>query len=548
MRPLLAVLVVLASVVVEMAPAGAEPGRLTGQVVAPTGAPVEGAEVTAGGVSDTTDGSGRFLLEGVDAGDVTVERLAYADRTVAWDGTADWLTIPIVPRALHGIHVAGWVAADPARWDDMLDIVDGTTVDALVVDAKNENGHVYAATDSDVVEAVGSAASDTYDMADVVSEAHARGAYVITRVVTFQDPIVAAARPGWAVIDGATGAPFDKGGQKFLDPTDVDARAFALDLAEEMCRAGVDEVQFDYVRFPDGDLTGALFDGPAGPAGRIDAITTFLAEARALLRPMGCATAADIFGWITHTPGEGGIGQHLESLAGAVDVLSPMIYPSHYSSGWYGFDVPNDHPGPIVTHAARDGRRRLAESDVVLRPWIQDFWYSAGQVRTQIFALDELGLGWMSWNILSEFTVGAYPDESALTAGTTLPSVTTRTLGTSGFWDVPDGHLFAADIGWIAGAGVTRGCNPPYGDFFCPDRPVTRGEMAAFLVRGLEVGEAADAGFVDDDWSVFEDDISRLAAAGITKGCDPPANTRFCPDRPVTRGEMAAFLRRALSP
>lgn len=110
-----------------------------------------------------------------------------------------------------------------------------------------------------------------------------------------------------------------------------------------------------------------------------------------------------------------------------------------------------------------------------------------------------------------------------------------------------DGSIFESDIEKLAAAGITQGCNPPLNDEFCPEERVTRGQMAAFLARAL--GLKDDAGvdaFVDDDWSVFEDAINRLAVAGITNGCNPPENDRYCPYAPVTRGEMAAFLRRAL--
>lgn len=107
------------------------------------------------------------------------------------------------------------------------------------------------------------------------------------------------------------------------------------------------------------------------------------------------------------------------------------------------------------------------------------------------------------------------------------------------------GHVFEADIDWLAAEGVTKGCNPPVNDQFCPDASVTRGQMAAFLVRALSLSEVGP-GFADTGGHVFAGDISRLAAAGITKGCNPPSNTRFCPDDVVTRGQMAAFLRRAL--
>jgi hypothetical protein len=110
-----------------------------------------------------------------------------------------------------------------------------------------------------------------------------------------------------------------------------------------------------------------------------------------------------------------------------------------------------------------------------------------------------------------------------------------------------DDSVFVDEIERLAAAGVTRGCNPPVHDRFCPDDIVTRGQMAAFLVRALGlVGDGGGNRFVDDDGSVFEGDIARLAAAGITRGCNPPTNDRFCPGHPVTRGQMAAFLRRAL--
>ena len=108
--------------------------------------------------------------------------------------------------------------------------------------------------------------------------------------------------------------------------------------------------------------------------------------------------------------------------------------------------------------------------------------------------------------------------------------------------------IFETDIDKLATANVTRGCNPPINDSFCPDNKVTREQMAAFLVRALALTDDGGGNtFVDDNESVFEDDIAKLAAAGITAGCNPPSNDRFCPGEPVTREQMAAFLRRALS-
>jgi hypothetical protein len=115
------------------------------------------------------------------------------------------------------------------------------------------------------------------------------------------------------------------------------------------------------------------------------------------------------------------------------------------------------------------------------------------------------------------------------------------------FTDVSSDHPFHADITWLADEGITKGCNPPANDRFCPDGVVTRGQMAAFLVRALDLPDPGGVDFVDDDGSVFEEAIAALAAAGITKGCNPPTNDRFCPNAAVTRGQMAAFLSRALA-
>jgi len=118
--------------------------------------------------------------------------------------------------------------------------------------------------------------------------------------------------------------------------------------------------------------------------------------------------------------------------------------------------------------------------------------------------------------------------------------------GDAGFTDVGS-SVFEIEIDRLAAAGITKGCNPDEGNTrFCPQQPVTRGQMAAFLVRALGYADQGDADFDDDNGSVFEADIARLATAGVTFGCNPPANDSYCPNETVTRGQMAAFLHRAL--
>jgi hypothetical protein len=109
-----------------------------------------------------------------------------------------------------------------------------------------------------------------------------------------------------------------------------------------------------------------------------------------------------------------------------------------------------------------------------------------------------------------------------------------------------DGHIFETAIEWLDAQGITSGCNPPLNNRFCPNDRVTRGQMAAFLVRALDYGTIGNDYFIDDNGSIFENAINRLRTAEVTLGCNPPANNRYCPNDFVTRGQMAAFLVRAL--
>jgi hypothetical protein len=129
-------------------------------------------------------------------------------------------------------------------------------------------------------------------------------------------------------------------------------------------------------------------------------------------------------------------------------------------------------------------------------------------------------------------------------SGVAKVTITVNAVDDISFTDI-DGSTFTQDILWLAKVGITRGCNPPVNDRFCPDDFVTRGQMAAFFVRGLDLTDRLDDPFVDDDGDTFEADIERMAAADITRGCNPPVNDRFCPDDFVTRGQMAAFFHRA---
>jgi hypothetical protein len=166
----------------------------------------------------------------------------------------------------------------------------------------------------------------------------------------------------------------------------------------------------------------------------------------------------------------------------------------------------------------------------------------------------------VEWLVWSEITKGCNPPENTefcpddfVTRGQ-MAAFMHRALGdvlTAGppvTFEDDDGSIFEDDIEWLAATGVTKGCNPPDNTQFCPNDFVTRGQMAAFMHRALGaiLTPGSPVTFEDDDGSIFEDDIEWLAATGVTKGCNPPDNTQFCPNDFVTRGQMAAFLERAI--
>jgi hypothetical protein len=217
----------------------------------------------------------------------------------------------------------------------------------------------------------------------------------------------------------------DSGEQAWLDASNPDAWEYPLSLAVELCELGFDEIQFDYVRYPtDGDLTQALFAQGYDENSRVGVISGFLTEARSRLNPLGCAVAADIFSVVLSTPDDQGLGQRLEELSTAVDVLSPMVYASHYTSGWFGYECPNEFPGQVVGLALDDALARI-DSPVVLRPWIEDFpflssslgragctaTHSNATVRAQIDAAEERASGWILWNARGNYSEGALGSE-----------------------------------------------------------------------------------------------------------------------------------------
>ena len=391
-----------------------EPVVLTGRVTDATGNGLTAAKVRLGDVEAVTGANGSFRLERAVAGEISVSRPAWMPGTAAWDGLAGTLDIVLEPRVVKALHITGWTPQNLEAWNGLLDLADTTEINALVVDLKDESGRVYYASEVPLAREV-EATREFYQLEGIVDQMKERNLYMIGRIVTFQDPIAARARTDLAIRNG-DGTPFEKNGQYFLDPTDPTARQYAIDLAVETCKAGVDEIQFDYVRFPDGFGSSVQFDGgsaylgayndPEAGAARVAVIAAFLREARDLLNPMGCAVSADVFAITLSVPDDQGIGQRPEDLSEVVDALSPMIYPDHYSDGSFGYENPFDYPFEIVDAALTAGMPRL-QSTAVMRPWLADYYYGPTEVRAEIDAAERHGTGWMLWNANSNHTPGA---------------------------------------------------------------------------------------------------------------------------------------------
>jgi len=380
-------------------PSSATPVIVRGQVVTGAGRePLPGARLTAGGSAVVTGPDGLFELAVQGDGPVEVARPGWQPVEVDPPGDGEELTVELEPLVVRGIRVSRTVAADAGRYRNLLDMADASTVNALVFDTKDETGTVLY--DTGVTKAAElDAIRPVYDPGELLAEATPRGLYAITRIVTFEDEVWAG-RDAEAKLAGA-----------WVDATDQANWAYPLDLAVEACELGFDEIQFDYVRYPAGRTASAVAGRIPGTSDERSAvIAAFLEEARTRLAPMGCGVSAAVFGIVVSSPSDEGIGQLVEAVSPSVDVLSPMIYPSHYNPGWMGFPDPNDHPGPVVARALDDGMARLGPT-TLMRPWIQAFYYNGEQIGAEIQEAEQRGAGWILWNAGGDYRLDWLPTD-----------------------------------------------------------------------------------------------------------------------------------------
>jgi hypothetical protein len=326
---------------------------------------------------------------------------------------------PLAPRKppaqIRGVHVTMALASLPGKLEEYFAF---PGLNALQLDVKDENGDIgFVPSSVPLARSIG-AAKPYYKPRIVARQARKHGVYLIGRVVCFEDPILSAKRPALAVQrrDGSVWA--NDAGLGWTNPYDRRVWDYLVDVGAAAARAGFDEIQFDYVRFPsDGDLSQIVYPGKAKtPQGWV--IAQFLQYASKRLKPLGVRVSVDVFG--LSATRDLGIGQVPRRIGRYVDAIYPMVYPSHYSAGEYDLPNPNDYPAETVASSLRHFQRELYGMDTDVVPWLQDFSlgreYTLADVQAQInAALTGKTAGFLLWNPAGIYSVGALTYEPGTT-------------------------------------------------------------------------------------------------------------------------------------
>jgi len=319
----------------------------------------------------------------------------------------------VAPRETRGVHVTMGLASIPGKLDQYIALrADG--LNTLELDVKDENGRIGFVSGVPALARRIGAARPYYEATRAAAAVHRAGLYLIGRVVAFEDPVLTAARPDTAIETPAGAVWRSRAGLGWANPYDHRVWRYDVDVAAAAARAGFDEIQFDYVRFPsDGDLAAMVFPGSrAEPKGTT--IAHFLAYAARRLHRLGARVSADVFGLAaTH---DLGIGQVPRKISRALDALYPMVYPSHYAEGEFGLTDPDLFPGRTVA-ASLLAFRRAVRGRTRIVPWLQDFSlqhrYGQLEVDDQVAAVRrQHAAGFLLWNPEGVYTTEALAGRS----------------------------------------------------------------------------------------------------------------------------------------
>ena len=325
------------------------------------------------------------------------------------------------PDTLRGLYVNRWAALG-RKLNDLIGVAKRTEINALVIDVKDDRGFVLYRSSVPLAREIGADTADGHWMSAaklraVLDTMAAHKIYPIARIVVAKDPLLARKKLDLAIKRKSDLKPWlDKNGRPWLDPHQREVWQYAVDLAREAHELGFSEVQFDYVRFPDEKrLISETVYPLANGRTRAQVIRDQLGFVRNALKPLGMRVTADVFGLTATDTTDMGIGQRWEMFVDQVDVVLPMIYPSHFARGTYRLRNPNAHPYQTIDHALKDA---IARSDSVpnaasVIPWYQDFTlgaprYGAAEIRAQKKAGYDNGFqSWILWNPKSNYTLAA---------------------------------------------------------------------------------------------------------------------------------------------
>ena len=414
------------------------PNVVSGRVVDGDGKPIATVRVFVEGSAEAveTDAQGRYALPGVpEQGTLIYKMPGYRLGVIPIDAqmTKDVALTPFVARALYAPSA---IFEGAGRLDALLDLVDRTEANAMVIDVKETAGNLYWATDLPEATAVGSVmTAPLFQLDELLPMLKERGIYTIARMVVMKDNTLGKVRPDLAVTNAATGEPWrDYGGGIWLDPYNAGVAEYIAALAADLADKGFDEVQLDYVRFfSDGDYATADTNLPNTQSFRLPAMRRLFRLVSDALVTSRAFLSADVFPISFIATDDQGIGQRPEVIMPYVDYFSPMVYPSHYGPYTFGFANPNDHPYEVIDQTLKIMNEQRAGLRMVIRPWIQDFGYgpfppySAAQVLQEMQAASDNGAqGWMIWNAQARFTeaalAGPREDEASGPITSPLPS------------------------------------------------------------------------------------------------------------------------------
>jgi hypothetical protein len=334
--------------------------------------------------------------------------------------TVHWPAAPLLraPTPVRALYVNAW-AFGSRRFLRLLDLVEGTQVNSLVIDVKDDTGYLTYRSGVTTAREIGAnrqlRAPDTRRR---VALAQARGQHLIARIVVAKDPLLAQQKPDWAIRHRDGGLWRDRGNHAWVDAYQDSVWIYAAELAAEAVALGFAEIQYDYVRFPDeppSRRATAVFGAKEPGESARQAVAHGLGILRERTRALGVPFTIDVFGLTTTATGDLGIGQVWEDLVQTADAVLPMIYPSHYNRGEYGFAHPNSEPYGIIRRALRDAQarsQRMGTPTAEIRPYLQAFTlgaprYGPEHVRAQIRAAEDLGVtSWVLWNPRSVYERG----------------------------------------------------------------------------------------------------------------------------------------------